>query len=302
MPKGVPAKGFRMTKKRLAGISGVAYRRTSDSTTYHLGATFAKKQEEEDVGSVAARINERFSIMERLMNSAIYGNSRAVIVSGPAGVGKSFKIEEMLEEWNPDGDQYTITRGYVRPTGLYRLLYQHREENQVIVFDDSDSVFYDDVSLNLLKAVCDTTEKRHVSWLSETKMEDDEGEPLPRKFEFRGTIIFITNLDFDAYVEQHHKLTPHLQALMSRAHYIDLSIKSPLARYVRIEQVAKQGLFRKFGFKHGEDREVLDYMKANTEKLREVSLRCAIKIATLCQADPKNWKATADITCLRNRF
>ena len=133
---------------------------------------------------IDARIAERFQILDLLTESCMVGNSRSLIVSGPAGLGKSFTVERTLAQWDPNGVNHTIVKGYVRATGLIKLLYQFREEGQVVVFDDADTIFFDDTSLNLLKAVCDTTERRRVSWLSEGKLMDDEtGEIIPRTFE-----------------------------------------------------------------------------------------------------------------------
>jgi len=247
---------------------------------------------------IDARISERFEILDVLTEACTVGNARALIVSGPAGLGKSFTVEKRLNEWDPNEINHTIVKGYVRATGLVKLLYQYREEGQVIVFDDADSIFYDDISLNLLKAVCDTTERRRVSWLSEGKLIDDESADLiPRSFNFNGTIIFITNMDFDAMIDRGHKLAPHLQALVSRSHYIDLSMKARRDYLVRIKQVIKHGLLNHL---NGVERhEVIEFINANHERLRELSLRVALKIGALRKQDA-NWQKMAKITCCRN--
>lgn len=247
---------------------------------------------------IDARISERFEILDVLAEACTVGNARALIVSGPAGLGKSFTVEKRLNEWDPNEVNHTIVKGYVRATGLVKLLYQYREEGQVIVFDDADSIFYDDVSLNLLKAVCDTTERRRVSWLSEGKLVDEESADLiPRSFNFNGTIIFITNMDFDAMIDRGHKLAPHLQALVSRSHYIDLAMKSRRDYLVRIKQVIKQGLLNHL---NGVERhEVIEFINANHERLRELSLRVALKIGAL-RKQGSNWQKMAKITCCRN--
>lgn len=247
---------------------------------------------------IDTRISERFEILDVLTEACTVGNARALIVSGPAGLGKSFTVEKRLNEWDPNEINHEIVKGYVRATGLVKLLYQYREEGQVIVFDDADSIFYDDISLNLLKAVCDTTERRRVSWLSEGKLVDDESADLiPRSFNFNGTIIFITNMDFDAMIDRGHKLAPHLQALVSRSHYIDLSMKTRRDYLVRIKQVIKQGLLNHL---NGVERhEVIEFINANHERLRELSLRVALKIGAL-RKQGSNWQKMAKITCCRN--
>lgn len=246
---------------------------------------------------IEQRIAERFDILDTLTESCITGVSRALIVSGPAGLGKSFTVENRLRAWDPTEANHTIVKGYVRATGLVKLLYRYRNHGQVIVFDDADAIFFDDVSLNLLKAVCDTTERRRVSWLSEGKLIDDESaELVPRNFDFDGTIIFISNYDFDAMIDKGHKLAPHLQALVSRSHYIDLAMKTRRDYLVRIRQVIGLGLLDHLTI--DEQADVVTFIECNHDSLREMSLRIAIKIGAL-RKQSDNWEKIARITCCR---
>jgi hypothetical protein len=247
---------------------------------------------------IDARIAERFQILDLLTEACMIGNSRSLIVSGPAGLGKSFTVERTLGQWDPNGVNHTIVKGYVRATGLIKLLYQFREEGQVVVFDDADTIFFDDTSLNLLKAVCDTTERRRVSWLSEGKLMDEEtGEIIPRTFDFEGTIIFITNYDFDQMIEKGHKLAPHLNAMISRSHYIDLALKTRRDYLVRIRQVIREGMLSELTVEQRND--VMSYIERNHARLRELSLRMAIKIGNLRKSND-NWERLCNVTCCRN--
>lgn len=248
---------------------------------------------------IEARLAERFEILDVLTEACTVGNARALIVSGPAGLGKSFTVEKRLADWDPNEINHTIVKGYVRATGLVKTLYQYREAGQVIVFDDADAIFFDDVSLNLLKAVCDTTERRRVSWLSEgVLIDEDSATRIPRSFDFDGTIIFISNYDFDAMIDRGHKLAPHLQALVSRAHYIDLAMKTRRDYLVRIRQVIKQGLLD--GLTPPQRADVIAFIDANHDTLRELSLRMAIKLGSLRRdAGASNWERIARITCCK---
>ena len=248
---------------------------------------------------VEDRIAERFDILEMLADSCIAGDSRALIVSGPAGLGKSYTVEKKLEAWDPNGRNYAITKGYVRATGLVKLLYAYREAGQVLVFDDADAIFFDDISLNLLKAVCDTTERRVVSWLSEGKLlDEDTGELVPRSFVFEGSIIFISNYDFDAMIDRGHKLAPHLQAMVSRAHYLDLAMKTRRDYLVRIRQVVAQGLLSHLDI--DEQVDVLTFIEAYADSLRELSLRMALKVASIRKTNNNgNWEKVCKVTCCK---
>lgn len=295
MPKGIPNAGFRKTKnwKKRPGLTG------SRAATQKLVAEIEPDTGETDA-QIGARLAERFEILATLTEAAMTGDARALVVSGPAGLGKSYTIEQALTAWDPSALNHTIIKGYVKTTGLYRTLYQFREEGQVIVFDDADSIFFDDVSLNMLKAVCDTTERRVVSYLAEWNATDDEGEDIPRSFEFAGTIVFITNLDFDALIEKNHRLTPHLQAMVSRAHYIDLTMKTRRDHLVRIKQVLKAGMLRERGVTAAQERDVVAFIEENIDRMRELSLRMALKVGTLRKMDRPNWKNMAIATCCRN--
>lgn len=292
MPRGVPKNGVRMTRKRRAAEAAKNHKAINRLIQ---PASLVQETDEQ----IFEKLNDRFSILEMMTKAAVAGEARAVIVSGPAGLGKSYTVEQELAAWDPNEINHTIIKGFVRATGLYKTLYNYREAGQVIVFDDSDSIFYDDVALNLLKAVCDTTEKRRVSWLTEGVMIDEEsGERLPRGFEFNGTIVFITNLDFDALIDRGHKLAPHLQALMSRAHYIDLAMKTRRDYVVRIKQVLDQGLLKKSGLTPAQERDVVDFIEANTDKLRELSLRMALKLGAIRKIGD-TWMKVAKVTCCK---
>jgi len=292
MPRGVPKSGFRAPRgSRIANKAQDLY-------------AAAKPQlvvSNETDAEISARLTERFDILKDLAEAAIAGDARALIVSGPAGLGKSFTIEKTLEKWDPEGRDHTIVKGYVRATGLFKLLWQHKDAGKVLVFDDADTIFFDDTSLNLLKAVCDTTDKRVVSYLTEGKLVDeDTAMVIDNRFEFDGTIIFITNYDFDAMIEKGHKLAPHLQALVSRAHYIDLAMKTARDYMVRIKQVIDAGLLKGRGLTADEEKDVVDFITKNQAKLRELSLRIALKVAVIRKSNKKNWEATARVTCCRN--
>ena len=295
MPRGVPASGIRMTKKRVA--SGVF--NENGMVQIHQKEPVVEAIKETEF-QIEARLRDRFGILGELTEAALNGDARAVIVSGPAGLGKSFTVEEKLRNWDPEQLDHTIVKGYVKPTGLLRLLYRYREEGQVIVFDDADTVFFDDTCLNLLKAVCDTTDIRQVSYLAEVNMiDEDTGDQIPRHFGFNGTIIFITNLDMDAMIERGHKLAPHLSALVSRSHYIDLTIRAKRDYLVRIKQVVKDGMLKMHGLNQEEEDQVMSFINENQDKLRELSLRIAVKISNLVKMRKGDWRRIALVTCCK---
>mgnify|MGYP003654433535 CR=1 FL=1 len=248
-----------------------------------------------------ARIRERFNVMHLMAGQTAIGKNTAIIISGPPGLGKSFGVTKICDRLQATGKVVASSvSGFVRPTGLFKALYESREKNQVLILDDADSVFSDEATLNLLKIACDTTKKRTISWLAETRMEDELGSKIPRSFEFQGAVIFITNLDFDALIARGSRLAPHLEALISRSHYLDLSLKTKRDHIVRIKQVLALGMLRDQGMSESDEADVLDFISANVDRLRELSLRMVLKIATLMRINRQSWQKIAAITCMKN--
>jgi hypothetical protein len=101
-------------------------------------------------------------------------------------------------------------------------------------------------------------------------------------------------------IDRGHKLAPHLAALVSRAHYIDLAMKTKRDYYVRIKQVVKQGMLANAGFTSSEEADIMQFVEKNFNNLRETSLRSVIKIAALRRSNPNRFESLARITCCRN--
>ena len=263
----------------------------------------AAKAEESDE-AIMERIGERFDIMDSMTQAVVDGVVRSMIVVGPPGVGKSFNVVKKLEEANLfnmiGGDiRFEVVKGATTALGLYAKLYEYSKEGDVLVFDDCDSILMDELSLNILKAALDTNKKRTIHWNSDSKLLQREG--IPNKFDFKGACIFITNIKFDSI--RSTKLRDHLSALESRSHYIDLTMNTMRDKLLRIKQIARTGeLFKGYNFENGEDQEILTFMEECQGRLREMSLRCAVKLADLRKTMPMNWKRTAEVTLMKNAF
>ena len=244
-------------------ISDIEYTNgMTQPNTIHFEKQVLVTESDEDA---MTRIRERFDILTEMTKAATAGDIRAMIVSGPIG--------------------------------LFQTLYKYSDANCVLVFDDCDSILLDDVALNLLKGALDSGKKRTISWLSESSALRREG--IPDRFEFKGSVIFITNLKFDQMKSQ--KLRDHLDALQSRCHYLDLTLDSQRDKLLRIKQIAKDGvLFSDYDFDEATQDDIIDFMHTNKDRLRELSLRMALKIADLRKMSMLNWKRLAETTCMKS--
>jgi hypothetical protein len=279
---------------------------TSGKLSYYMKKKLERLSQEnqepeivETEDEIRAKLTERFNALNLISSQTVNGKNKALIVSGPAGVGKSHNVLQAAREFEKRGGKVGVIKGFCRPTGLYRALYDHSAHNDVLIFDDADSAFGDPVSLNLLKAACELSENRRISWMAETKMLTDEGDRLPRTFEYSGNIVFITNIDMQAAVDRGHGLAAHFDALMSRSLYIDLGMKNKRDCIVRIKQVVESGALTSHGITSTDAREILGFVEENSEKLRELSLRLVVKIGHLKRNNPQQWKSLAKVTCVR---
>ena len=253
---------------------------------------------------IMGRLRERFTILDDMTRAVKKGDVRAMIVTGPPGVGKSFGVEKVLAKHDVFADvaqneklkKYEVVKGAMSAIGLYKKLYEFSDKKCILVFDDCDSVLLDDLSLNILKAALDSSKKRMIHWNTDSRLLRSEG--VPNQFEFKGGAIFITNIKFENVRSK--KLQDHLAALESRCHYLDLTIDTDREKLLRIRQVVSEcGMLDDYEFSDLEKEVLIDFIDEKKGRLRELSLRMVLKLADLKKSMPGNWRSVADVTCMR---
>jgi hypothetical protein len=279
---------------------------TKGTTVLEFDTDAIKKRENEVAREtdeqIYARLGERFEILTEMTRAVRTGDVRAMIVSGPPGVGKSHGVEAVLSK---DGlfdklaerkPKFEVVKGAMSAIGLYAKLYEFSEKGCVVVFDDCDSILMEDLSLNILKGALDSSERRFISWNTDSRLLRSEG--IPDRFEFKGAAIFITNIKFEHVKSK--RLRDHLDALESRCHYIDLQMDTAREKILRIKQVVNQaGMLDRYEFEPVVRDELIQFVEDNKDKLRELSLRMVLKLADLRKSFPKSWTAMAKTTCMK---
>ena len=270
----------------------------ADSVSETTDSVAASAQEETDE-EIIERLRDRFNMLTDMTKAVKKGDVRAMIVSGPPGVGKSHGVEEVLQRYKTletlgGAKKYEVVKGAMSAIGLYCKLYKMSDKDNVIVFDDCDSVFNDELSLNILKAALDSKKTRTIHWNTDSFKLRNEG--VPDQFTFKASAIFITNLKFD---KVKGKLREHLEALESRCHYMDLTIDSERDKMLRIRQVVQDGMLDAYRLTDEVKEEIIDFVDINKNRLRELSLRSVLKVADLAVAFPNTWEAYAENTVMR---
>ena len=248
------------------------------------------------------RIATRFGVLDEMSKACIKGDIRAMIVTGPAGIGKSHGVSLQMEKAslfdNVAGKKprFEIVKGAMSGIGLFAKLYKFSDAKNVLVFDDCD-IWEDQDAINVLKGALDSGKTRRISWNKDSRLLREEG--IPNSFNFNGSIIFITNKSFDN--KKASKMQPHLDALQSRCHFLDLTVDTERDKMLRIKQVhrdADGGLFSDYDFTQEQTDEIMSFIDTNHAKLREVSLRMCLKIADLVKISA-NWRELAKATCMK---
>ncbi len=297
-PVAVPEGVAMLTALKAKPVKGVE---VTDFTQVKVpDAVVAHETDEE----IIERTRLRFEILKDMTKAVKQGDVRAMIVTGPPGVGKSFGVEEVLAKddlfdiMGQRKPKYEIVKGAMSAIGLYSKLYQFSDAKNILVFDDCDSILLDDIALNILKAALDSSKKRTISWNTDSRLLRSEG--IPDKFEFKGGAIFITNLKFENVRSK--KLQEHLAALESRCHYIDLRMDTDREKVLRIKQIVKDGMLNDYELEDVAKDEVVNFIEENRATMRELSLRTVLKVADLRKSFPTNWQNMAKVTVMKGAY
>jgi hypothetical protein len=72
-------------------------------------------------------------------------------------------------------------------------------------------------------------------------------------------------------------------------------------KILRIKQIARTGeLFGDLELQQEDQDSIIQFMDENKNRLREMSLRMAIKIGQLYKSFPSKWKELASTTCMKS--
>ena len=257
-----------------------------------LAAREAKKVKPRSDQEILTDISQRFDILSLLTKGTTAHNIRAMVVTGAPGVGKTYTVEQILEQSKVP---HEIVRGSLSAINLYMLAYKFRKPGNVIVLDDADSIFNDEEALNILKALCDTSATRKVSYMKEAQQL--LAEDIPKSFQFNGAMIFISNLDFQTFVDEgRNKYAQHFEALMSRSLYLDLRLHNRDELGVWVNHIAQNGkIFDRENVPQNLRQPILSFLNTHRNNLRELSIRTLMKSCQLAKGNPSNWEIIARV-------
>lgn len=246
------------------------------------------------------RISENFHAMMETLECILdpINPIKSMTVTGASGIGKSFNIINRLQEAHDTGYcNYFYQNGKCTTMGLYMKMYEARHLGSVLLLDDID-VYDSEDKLNIMKAALETNERRTISYMSTSRILQEEG--IPTQFDFNGKIVFITNKDLVKLSQSKSALSDHIDALMTRGSFIDLEIFDNESIMVHIENIMNStNIVKKYGITQEVQQQFLDFMLKHCDKLRKPSLRMPVQIAGMYLQNPSNWEAQALKMCVK---
>jgi hypothetical protein len=259
--------------KNLAAQGYLIRRKEGRKIVYSKGNSAIPKTQMVDIP-----INKRFEYIEKFTHMVANGISPSFLLTGQAGVGKTYSVLKALNDIGKTQDEdFIVVKGHSSPMGLYKTLYYHQD--QIIVFDDCDSVWGNQSSVNILKAALDSYDTRMINWNSVASERMD----IPSKFEFTGSIIFISNLSAGKLDEAVVSRTITANLILNNDEILDRieSIMHNMETRVHLDL----------------KKEVIDHMREVQDQFRKLSIRTFIRATQIRVGNEDGWKDMIQWCC-----
>lgn len=236
-------------------------------------------------------LKEQLEAMEQLATLVARKSVPSLMISGGAGIGKSYLVEKSVRDvLGPESaGKWVSHTGTISPVEAYRQLY--RNNGKTIVFDDIDTLFKTEEGRNVLKGALDTKPVRSVAWLkrnpnmydpkvvtdpAERKRLENDHDMVPNKFDYNGSVIFISNkpiteIDPDGAIASRSlsiNLTPNPKEVLEYMEHI--------LPFIVVDVVADNGQTYRVDAPIEVKKKVLDIIKKNPNA-RDITLRKLVR-------------------------
>jgi len=238
-------------------------------------------------------IVKRQEQIKRYVDGVVKKNShKSSILVGPPGLGKSYVVLNSLADAGREfGTDYYTINGHITPLKLFATLYLFRAKGQILILDDCDNIFTNEIGINILKAATDTTQNT-VSYLSNHQVK--VGGVVVQDFKFEGSVIICTNIDLST---GGGRLAEHMKAVDSRSTKITFGIETVEQKFAQLMNVVLiTDYLKEKGLKLSDNQVylMLDYIRVNLLRIKSLDLRLPEKIGAEMK-NRKDWKDVCDL-------
>lgn len=182
-----------------------------------------------------------------------------VLINSRPGIGKSMTTKIVLNQHNAD---YIIINNHLTKKELFILLQNNKDK--IVVIDDVDKILENSDHASILKQALDTHPYgREIQYNTSTKIKDDEGNKLIKKFIFTGKIIILTNKVKD---------DEHINAIKDRVLYHKINMTNQ-DLFEIMQWIVKNPLPNSTDLSLNERQEVFDFIKEKMGERANLTLR-----------------------------
>jgi hypothetical protein len=240
-------------------------------------------------------IDEAYRGLEKYVVSVATAQLRGLILTGPAGVGKTSAVIKVLKQQSHG--KYKVVAGHMSVVQLYIELYRHRAAGEIVVLDDVDSAFKNMEGINVIKAATDSVPQRRVSWATSSPVL--RAWNVPNVFDYSGGLILISNET--ERKGRTGKNAQHIAAIADRLFKVSVGSNDKDEQFRQVcYQAVRHGLLSSRGLTPQQETAILDYICEHRDSLDRISLRTATKLADLVKLDPLHWRSMARVGMLNN--
>jgi len=213
--------------------------------------------------------------------------SNGLLVKSRGGLGKSTTVQYAINEVGLNENEYQYYGGHLTKTELYKILYDNRDK--IVILDDISNI-NDAGIISLLKgALWGVGGKRYVEYNSPTTTLKE----YPKKFEFTGGVIILTNDTLNA-----NKLST--EALLSRLHVCEVNLTPEDISKMLYNKAVGDGILAVEEAKElveyiiGYETDVLGFRKTELLNVDFRTLDKAYQIYKFCKDLGEEWKTRLD--------
>ena len=208
-----------------------------------------------------------------LVRMVAKGYTQALMFEGEGGLGKTHIILRTLQQENAD---YHYMRGYTTPFRFYTTLYEHRNK-PIIVLDDIEGIFRNDISKSILKATLDTNPESRIIQYNSPRAKNLN---IPTQFRPRFRVIVCAN----SYPNE-----PDFRAVMDRCMYypFNFTYEQKLEILSHITRLPYKQMSEE------QRREVYNHIRAYSTRATKLSIRTLFKLYDLYLYDRSVWRKLA---------
>jgi hypothetical protein len=241
------------------------------------------------INPIAREVQDTFDGVYAMTTSFVQSPNSAInglIVSGDAGVGKTYTVKKALRDTGHQANVEYIKGGKITAASLYVKLYLNRAKHRIIVLDDCDIIHHAEKRqiVPMLLGAVELGQAGEVSWEVARKNPLMEEHNVPTSFKFEGSIIWITNDSKDSIA----KAVPQWKnALFSRFNFAECVFTDEQKFMYTMHLVENRDMLgtncQEYpgGYPNAIISEASEYMSDNYRSLVEVTPRQAIKIADI---------------------